>query len=259
MKACNEGGWPRGACGCASRVETASLPLVIARHDPWLGHAGGVVARVWLGERCDPLARSDSGPSLTGVRSCHGRDWLARRWWDPRRAARPSTLPRAPIRRHASRRTASLQARAGDRQRLDRIAQLAAGRRDRAQLDVQHARPPAHARAQASRAASRRAQPPLGTVPGARPSRPGGSPCAQRHGLRARAPGRSPRRGTDQAGASTCVAPHPPHTARHGLNDRTSSNSRTSRERETPRQQPPATDRTRELPNRQGGLQTLRR
>ena len=50
-----------GACGCASRVETASLSLVIARHGRWSGFAGRAGGRARTGGRCDPLARGGSG------------------------------------------------------------------------------------------------------------------------------------------------------------------------------------------------------
>ena len=55
----SEGRPGRGARGGASRVETASLLLLIAGHEAVRGGArGGVVVPAWLGERCDPLARS---------------------------------------------------------------------------------------------------------------------------------------------------------------------------------------------------------
>jgi hypothetical protein len=62
-----------GARGCASRVETASLPLVIARHEAWVEAREThwwVVAR--SGERCDPLARSDSRAASHGISSIGG-------------------------------------------------------------------------------------------------------------------------------------------------------------------------------------------
>src|SRR5271165_1213987 len=52
-------GW--GARGGASRVETASLSLVIARHEGGGEMRDAVAARASLGERCDPLARGCGG------------------------------------------------------------------------------------------------------------------------------------------------------------------------------------------------------
>jgi hypothetical protein len=127
----------------------------------------------------------------------------------------------------------------GEHDRLDRVAELAAGRGDRGQLArVQRIGVSDRAHAQALRPRPGGAQPSTD-----RPRRaiqlPGDPGDAPRRRRPARAPRRSPPRsraaaGTDHDGHSTCVASHPAHHARRGLTDRTPSRSRTSRERANP-------------------------
>jgi hypothetical protein len=61
----DEGGPGRGAWGSVSRVETASLSLVIARHVLVAGVREACrLVEGGRGERCDPLARSGSGSGV---------------------------------------------------------------------------------------------------------------------------------------------------------------------------------------------------
>src|SRR5208283_2572986 len=57
----DEGGGGRGVCGGASRVETASLSLLIARQAGGRRSWGALADASRSGERCDPLARSGRG------------------------------------------------------------------------------------------------------------------------------------------------------------------------------------------------------
>jgi hypothetical protein len=57
-----------GVLGVRRAFVTASLPLVIARHERGEGTRDLFVVRALSGERCDPLARSGSGSGgETGV------------------------------------------------------------------------------------------------------------------------------------------------------------------------------------------------
>ena len=121
--------------------------------------------------------------------------------------------------------------------RLDRVAQLAAGRGDRARLGVQRDDPPGRARAQApSVSAAARSQP--RTVPSGRPSCLAigrcPAPVAARRSASPITSAPSRRRGTVHEGERTCVVSHAPQRARRGVSGRTSSGSRTSRERANP-------------------------
>jgi hypothetical protein len=82
--ACNEGGGVLGGCGCASRVETAALSLVIARHQRWVevreacrsaraGWASDAThSRVAGGVQSGAGCRSCDGPALGGASAGDG-------------------------------------------------------------------------------------------------------------------------------------------------------------------------------------------
>ena len=76
-KACNEGGRVRGARGGASRVETASLSLLIARHEGGGGMRDAVVARGVAGRAMRPtrawLRRVRRGVTARWLQSSAGR------------------------------------------------------------------------------------------------------------------------------------------------------------------------------------------
>ena len=59
--ACNEGGRVGERVVVRRAFVTASLSLLIARHEGGGGTRDAVAARALLGERCDPLARGGGG------------------------------------------------------------------------------------------------------------------------------------------------------------------------------------------------------